>query len=52
LIDGATNAKTNLSVGTQPKAVAVNPVTTGFYVANSGANTVTVINGATHSTTQ
>ena len=36
------------AVGTQPYAVAVNPVTNQIYVANFGGNNVSVIDGATH----
>ena len=34
VIDGATNATTTVAVGTNPYAVAVNPVTNKVYVAN------------------
>ena len=37
--------------GTYPCAVAVNPVTNKVYVANYGGDSVTVIDGATNSTT-
>ena len=37
--------------GTVPVAVAVNPVTNKIYVANSGSDNVTVIDGATNATT-
>ena len=43
-----------ITVGSNPRAIAVNPVTNKVYVANSGttagADTVTVINGATFGT--
>jgi len=39
------------TVGFGPWAVAVNPVTNKVYVANSGANSVSVIDGATFDTT-
>jgi streptogramin lyase len=39
------------AVGTDPYAVAVNPVTNTVYVANYSGNTVTVIDGATNNTT-
>ena len=51
VIDGATNATTTVAVGTDPLAVAVNPVTNKIYVANDGSNNVTVIDGATNTTT-
>ena len=51
VIDGATNSTTTVSVGTDPYAVAVNPVTNKIYVANNRSNNVTVIDGATNSTT-
>src|SRR5258708_38433342 len=37
--------------GSIPAAVAVNPVTNKIYVANLSSDTVTVIDGATNSTT-
>lgn len=40
-----------VGVGTNPYAVAVNPVTNKIYIVNSGSNDVTVIDGADHSTT-
>jgi len=40
----------NITVGVTPFAIAVNPVTNKIYVANSGSNTVTVIDGADNST--
>ena len=39
-----------IGAGTAPTAVEVNPVTNKVYVANSGSNNVTVIDGATNST--
>ena len=39
-----------VAAGTNPQAVAVNPVTNKIYVANGG-NSVTVIDGATNATT-
>ena len=51
MIDGATNATTTVAAGTNPYAVAVNPVTNKIYVANDGSNNVTVIDGATNATT-
>jgi YVTN family beta-propeller protein len=47
VIDGATNTFiTNVPVGTDPVAAAVNPVTGQVYVLNNRSNTVSVINGA------
>jgi YVTN family beta-propeller protein len=40
-----------IGVGTSPQSVVVNPVTNKIYVANTGSNTVTVIDGATQFTT-
>ena len=37
-----------LPVGSQPKAMAINPVANKIYAANFAAGTVTVIDGATH----
>ena len=42
----------NVTVGTLPYAVAVNPNTNMVYVANSGSNTVSVINGTTNTVVQ
>ena len=36
------------SVGKDPESIAVNPATNRVYVANSGSNSVTVIDGATN----
>jgi len=44
VIDGATNGTTNVTVGSSPYAVAVNPVTNKVYVANQSGGNVTVIN--------
>ena len=41
----------SVPVGEQPLAVALNPVTNKIYVGNSVSNNVTVIDGATNSTT-
>jgi YVTN family beta-propeller protein len=40
-----------VSAGASPYAVAVNPVTNRIYVANYGSHNVTIIDGATNSTT-
>src|SRR6266568_4061391 len=44
-------AGATVPVGTTPYAVAVNPVSNKIYVANSGSNNVTVIDGVTNTTT-
>ncbi|WP_256761784.1 X2-like carbohydrate binding domain-containing protein [Cohnella sp. WQ 127256] len=41
----------DVAVGTHPIAAAVNPVTNKIYVANHGSSTVTVVYGATNTTT-
>ncbi len=46
----ADTALPNLTVGTQPNAVAVNPVTNKIYVANYESGNVTVIDGRTNET--
>jgi len=40
-----------VAVGTNPAAVAINPLTNTIYVANYGSANVTVIDGATNTTT-
>lgn len=40
-----------IGAGNRPVATAVNPVTNKIYVANTGSNSVTVIDGASNSTT-
>src|SRR5712664_1724176 len=40
-----------IGAGTNPFAAAVNPVTNKIYVTNKGSNNVTVIDGATNTTT-
>ena len=47
VIDGASNTTSTVAVGSNPAAVAVNPVTNKIYVANTGSSNVTVIDGAT-----
>ena len=47
----AQNVVGTATVGNNPNAVAVNPVTNKIYVANNGGTTVTVIDGATNGTT-
>ena len=43
VIDGSTNSTTTVAAGTQPQAVAVNPVTNRIYAANWGSANVTAI---------
>ena len=52
VIDGTTNSTNDVSAGSSPAAVAVNPVTNKIYVANSYSNSssITVIDGATNAT--
>ena len=47
----ADTAGATVAVGTDPLAVAVNPVTNKIYVANQGSDNVTVIDGTDNSTT-
>ncbi|MFZ0821806.1 MAG: hypothetical protein WAM91_17215, partial [Candidatus Acidiferrales bacterium] len=51
VIDGATNNTTTVAAGTEPYAVAVNPVTNKIYVSKENSDNVTVIEGATNNTT-
>jgi len=51
VIDGASNAITTVSAGTNPGAVAVNLATNKIYVANLNSSNVTVIDGASNTTT-
>src|SRR3954471_19670343 len=41
-----------IPAGTEPRAVAVNPVTNRIYVVNEFSNDVTVIDGATRAATR
>ncbi|MCY7347919.1 MAG: hypothetical protein LH614_17105, partial [Pyrinomonadaceae bacterium] len=50
-IVGTYNSTNSVSAGTNPRAVAVNPVTNKIYVANRSSNNVTVIDGTNNSTT-
>ncbi|MDQ3713759.1 MAG: hypothetical protein M3388_16275 [Acidobacteriota bacterium] len=45
VINGTNNSTTTVAAGTDPYAVAVNPITNRIYVANNGSNNVTVIDG-------
>ena len=49
IVEGVSQAAT-VPAGSQPRAVALNPVTNKIYVANYGDGTVTVIDGATNTT--
>ena len=40
----------NVTVGTGPSAVAVNPITNKIYVANAGSSTVSVVDGTNNAT--
>jgi DNA-binding beta-propeller fold protein YncE len=53
VLDGRNNYAfaSTLSTGSAPSAMAVNPLTDLLYVANSGSNDVTVVNGASNATT-
>ncbi len=42
---------TTVSAGSGPRSAALNPVTNRIYVPNAGSNNVTMIDGATNSTT-
>jgi YVTN family beta-propeller protein len=53
-LPASANAQTvtaTLGAGDEPNSVAVNPVTNKIYVANQSSNNVTVIDGASNSTT-
>ncbi len=50
VINGATNAATSVPAGSQPTAIAVNPVTNTIYSVNYGSNNVTVIDGEQNAT--
>ncbi len=43
MIDGASNTTTTVAAGTNPDAIALNPVTNKIYVANVNGNDVTVV---------
>jgi YVTN family beta-propeller protein len=51
VIDENKKTVTNINVGTNPSAVAVNWVTNRIYVDNSGSNNVSVIDGSNDSVT-
>ena len=46
VINGAADMSATVSVGTNPTALAVNPITNMIYVANYANSTVSVIGGA------
>src|SRR5262249_10613545 len=49
VIDGDTNGVTTFGTASQPVSIAVNLATNRIYVANQGANSMTVIDGLTNS---
>jgi YVTN family beta-propeller protein len=51
VVDGAANASNTLTAQTQPWSIAVNPATNKIYVANYGANNVSVIDGTANTIT-
>lgn len=51
VVDGATNTVIDTIVAAAPTGIAVNPSGTQIYVASDGAQTVTVIDTATHAIT-
>jgi YVTN family beta-propeller protein len=51
VIDGETNTGFPVSAGTNPYAVAVDPVCDKVYVVNNGSANVTILDGATNTTT-
>jgi len=48
VLDGSGNPLTTIPVGTNPVGVAVNATTGKIYVANSGSNNISVIDGASN----
>jgi YVTN family beta-propeller protein len=51
VINGSNQLVATIAVGTLPTSVVVNPVTNLIYVANSGSNTVSVIDGSSNTVT-
>jgi YVTN family beta-propeller protein len=51
VINGSNQLVATIAVGTSPTSVVVNPVTNLIYVANSGSNSVSVIDGSSNSVT-
>lgn len=51
VFDSAKNASSRVAVGAAPVAIAVNEVTNRVYVANAGADTVSVIDGESNAVT-
>src|SRR5260370_18572144 len=47
----AQSVTTTVAAGTNPLRIAVNPVTNKIYLANHNSNNLTVIDGATNTTT-
>ena len=51
VLDSVSGASWNIPVGKAPDALAIDPGANRIYVANSGSNTVSVIDGATETVT-
>ncbi|MGC1580981.1 MAG: choice-of-anchor D domain-containing protein [Candidatus Acidiferrales bacterium] len=51
VINGSNQLVATIGVGTSPTSVVVNPVTNKIYVANSGSNSVSVIDGSSNTVT-
>jgi len=51
VINGSNQLVATIAVGTSPTSVVVNPVTNKIYVANSGSNSVSVIDGSSNTVT-
>lgn len=49
ILDAIKGSSTAVKVGEAPVAIAINPVTNKIYVANSGGDTISVIDGSTDS---
>ncbi len=52
VMDSSANSTRTIRVGSQPVAIAVNPVTNKIYVGNTGGGTVSVIDGTTDAVTR
>jgi YVTN family beta-propeller protein len=51
VINGSNQLVATIAVGTSPTSVVVNPVTNLIYIANSGSNSVSVIDGSSNTVT-
>ncbi len=51
IIDGLSNETSTISVGTEPRAIAINTASNKIYVCNWKSNNVTSIDGKTNATT-